>query len=266
MPIIFEPPAGLLTAQSLGNLGSPGDGSGVAPSGGPQLWIAASPRNADPLWGGCEVWLSFDNTSYVRIGSIVATAKQGVLTASLGAPPGANPDTTNTLSIDLAMSGGELPTGTDADGAAGRTLCYVDGELIAFGLATPTTGDAYDLTGLYRALFGSAGVSHSSGEAFVFLDDAVFKYNLPPAYVGQALYFKFASFNAWGGGLQDLSDLTAVTYTPSGGGVAFSNSPFMAILYNGATLSLGDIASPLGAVFECGPIDGVGQVLQLGSL
>jgi hypothetical protein len=139
-------------------------------------------------------------------------------------------------------------------------------ELIAYGLATPSGGNAYALTNLYRALYGSAGTSHAGGASFVFLDDAVFKYNLPPAYVDQPLYFKFASFNAWGGGPQDLSTLTAVTYTPTGAGIAFSNSPFMSILYNGATVSLGDIGNSVGADFECGDIGGVGEVLQLGSL
>lgn len=266
MPIIFEPPAALLAAQSTGSLGSPSDGSGLAPSGNLQIWIAASPQNADPLWGGCQIWLSFDNTTYAQIGSITASAKQGALTANLAAPPGANPDTTNTLGVDLSMSGGALPTGSDADAQAGRTLCFVDGELIAFGLATPTTGDAYNLTDLYRALYGSVGGAHSSGAPFVYLDDAVFKYNLPPAYLDRVLYFKFASFNAWGGGVQDLSTLTAMLYTPAGTGLAFSNSAFMSILYNGATISLGDVGNPVGADFECGDVGGVGEVLQLGSL
>ncbi len=200
-PIIFEPPAALLAAQSAGSFGSPSDGSGVASNGGSQIWIAASPANADQTWGGCQVWLSFDNTTYAQIGAISSRANRGVLTASLAAPPGGNPDTADTLGVDLSMSGGSLPTGSDADAQAGRTLCYVDGELIAFGLATPTTGDAYHLTDLYRALYGSSGAAHASGAPFVFLDDSIFKYNLPSSYAGQTLYFKFPSFNAFGGGI-----------------------------------------------------------------
>ena len=217
MPIIFEPPAALLAAQSAGSLGSPSNGSGVASNGGSQVWIAASPANGDPTWGGCQVWLSFDNVTYGQIGTITSRANQGVLTAALATPAGGNPDTTNTLAVDLSMSGGALPTGSDADAQAGRTLCYVDGESVAYGLATPTTGDAYNLTYLYRGLYGSTGTSHSSGTEFVLLDDNIFKYNLPSGYAGQPLYFKFASFNAWGGGVQDLASLTAITYTPSGG-------------------------------------------------
>jgi hypothetical protein len=217
MPIIFEPPAALLAAQSAGTLGSLRDGSGVAPNGGSQVWIAASPANASMTWGGCQVWLSFDNITYGQIGTIASRANQGVLTAALATPAGGNPDTTNTLAVDLSMSGGALPTGSDTDAQAGRSLCYVDGEFVAYGLATPMTGDAYNLTYLYRGLYGSTGASHSSGTDFVLLDDNIFKYNLPSGYAGQPLYFKLASFNAWGGGVQDLASLSAVTYTPTGG-------------------------------------------------
>jgi hypothetical protein len=267
MPIVFEPPAALLAAQSAGSLGSPADGSGLASSGNLQIWIAASPANGDPLWGGCQVWLSFDGTTYNQIGTITAAANQGVLTADLAAPPGSNPDTADTLAVDLAMSEGALPAGSDDDAANGRTLAFVDGELMAFGLATPTTGNAYALSYLFRALYGSCGSSHASGADFVFLDDAAFKYNLPSGYVGRELYFKFPSFNLWGGGLEDLADLTPTTYTPTGAGFAFSNSNFMSLLYQGATLSLGDIGSAVAGNFACGDIGGcAGETLQLGSL
>jgi hypothetical protein len=217
MPVLFEPPAALLAAQQSGTLGSPGDGTGVAPSGGSQIWIAASPANADPTWGGCEVWLSFDDATYKRIGTITKSANQGTLTANLAAYSGANPDTTDTLAIDLGISVGDLPTATDADAQAARTLVYVDGEYIAFGTTTPTTGNAYDLTDLYRGLFGSTASAHAIDTPFVFLDEAVFKYNLPTGYADTPLHFKFPSFNIWGGGIQDLASLSPVSYTPSGG-------------------------------------------------
>jgi len=264
MPIIFEPTAALLAAQQSGSIGSPADGSGLAPSGLAQIWIAASGAGAN--WGGCQIWLSFDNTTFKQIGTIIGPAKQGVLTANLAAYSDANPDTSDTLAINLAMSGTALSIvpGSDADARDGRTLCYVDGEVIAYGLATPTAGDAYGLTDLYRGLYGTTASAHPSGAAFAFLDDAIFEYNLPASYVGVPLYFKFPSFNVWGGGLQDLSAVTAVTYVVTGAGVTFSNSPFMSILYNGATISLGDITSPVNAVFECGDIGGTGEILQLG--
>jgi hypothetical protein len=109
MPIIFEPPPDLLGAQAAGSLGSLPDGSGVAPTGGSQVWIAASPLNASRNWGGCNVYLSFDNSTYGLVGSIKRAANQGALTAMLPSYSGSNPDTADTLAVDLAMSGGALP-------------------------------------------------------------------------------------------------------------------------------------------------------------
>jgi hypothetical protein len=54
--------------------------------------------------------------------------------------------------------------------------------------------------------------------AYARLDSDIFKYALPPQYIGQTLYFKFQSFNVFGGAVEDLSLCTAYTYTPSGAG------------------------------------------------
>jgi hypothetical protein len=134
-------------------------------------------------------------------------------------------------------------------------------------LATPTTGKAYNLTYLYRNLFGSCGGSHNIGASFVLLDAAIFKYNVPPSYTGQTIYFKFQSFNAYGGGLQDLSALSAIAYAIAGSGQGFSNSPFMSLLWNGATISLGRLSGPTGNTFSLGPLSGcAGQTIELGKL
>lgn len=117
------------------------------------------------------------------------------------------------------MSAGELQSASSgADAAAGSTLCYVDGEYIGPQTATLTGTNAYNLTNLYRGLYGSTAGSHSSGTKFARLDDAIFKYALPAAYIGQTLYLKFQSFNVYGGGYQDLSTCTAYTITPTGAG------------------------------------------------
>lgn len=218
MPIIFLPPAALLAAAAQGAYGSPPDGSGSGANGNSQLWFAISGgRNgvADPNWGGCDIYLSFDNTTYGKpIGTIQGPSRQGVLTAPLASYGGANPDTGDTLAVDLAMSDRALPTASDADGAASRSLCYVDGELIAYGGIAPVGTTGYHLTDLYRGLFGTTAGAHLSGTAFAFLGDLLFKCNLPAEYVGQPLYFKFRSFNIYGNGLADLSGLTPVTFTP----------------------------------------------------
>jgi hypothetical protein len=173
---------------------------------------------ADPNWGGAFVWLSTDNATYGNVGQVTAPARQGVLTASLAAPPGANPDTTNTLSVSLLKSGGQLANATNADAQKGITLCLVDNELLAYGTATLTGTNAYNLTYLYRGLFGTVAAAHSNGASFVRLDAAIFQYNLPAAFVGVPLYLKFQSFNIFGQSVEDLSECTVYTYTPSGSG------------------------------------------------
>lgn len=173
---------------------------------------------ADPNWGGAFVWLSADGTTFGRIGQVNAPARQGTLTATLAAPPGGNPDTTNTLSVDLTESGGTLANATNLDAQNGVTLCLVDNELLAYGSAALTGPNAYNLTYLYRGLYGTSAASHSSGAPFVRADGAVFQYTLPASYVGVLLYLKFQSFNIFGQAVEDLAECTVYTYTPTGAG------------------------------------------------
>ncbi|MGH6936875.1 MAG: phage tail protein [Methylocella sp.] len=189
---------------------------------------------ADPNWGGAFVWISADNSTYGQIGAVSAPSRQGVLTASLPAPPGANPDTTNTLSVSLIKSGGQLANATQADAQNGVTLCLVDNELLAYGTATLTGTNAYNLTYLYRGLHGTSAVAHLSAAPFARLDDAVFKYNLPAAFIGVTLYMKFQSFNIFGRSVEDLSECAVYTYTPIGIGQPLG--PVTQALVNGTSL------------------------------
>jgi hypothetical protein len=230
-PVIFEPPATLT--------------GGVA-----QVWIGASGSAggvADPLWAGADVYISLDNTTYSYIGTIEAPARQGVLVAALAAFAGANPDTTDTLSVDMTVSGGTLSNATDAVAAAnGATMCYVDGEIISFVSATLTGGEQYALSTLYRGQNGTPANSHAQGAVFCRLDDAVFTYEPPAAYVGQALYVKLASFSTQGTGLQPLSDCVAYPYVPTGSG---NFGPVSTALAVGTPLDLGQVTD-ISAVYD----------------
>ena len=203
-PVILEPPAPLT-----------GDA--------PQLWAVVSGGAngvADPMWGGANVFLSSDGTSYSQVGTINAVGRQGVLTAALPAPgSGQAPDTASTLAVDLGASGGTLMSVSPADAQNAVTLCLVDHELIAFQTATLTAAGRYALTGLWRGLFGSAPAAHVAGAPFARLDAATFKYPLPAAAIGAALSLKFQSFNIYGGGVQDLSTCVAYPVTPIGSGL-----------------------------------------------
>jgi hypothetical protein len=173
---------------------------------------------ADPNWGGANVWLSTDGTTYGKVGQITAPARQGVLTATFPAPPGANPDITNTLSVSLVESGGQLANGTNADAQNGVTLCLVEKELLAYATAALAGPNAYNLTYLYRGFYGTPAVAHTNGVPFARVDSAVFQYPLPAAFIGVTLSLKLQSFNIFGRSVEDLSECAVYTYTPSGAG------------------------------------------------
>jgi hypothetical protein len=200
-PLIFEPPPAMLAANSIT---------------APQILVGAS---GGANWGGCDVWLSLDGSTYQRMGRIVGPARQGLLRANL--PAGPDPDTIDTLSVDLSESGGVLLSGTLADANAFRTLCYVDGELMAYETAVLTGGNLYALTTLRRGVYGSAIAAHAAGTEFCRLDDNILWVDLPVrpvSYVGQTLYLKFLSFNLYGGGQESLASVSAYTYNPNGAG------------------------------------------------
>jgi hypothetical protein len=200
-PVIFEPSASLTNGTA-------------------QVWIAGSGGRggaADPNWGGANVWISPDNETYQQVGQIIAPARQGALTAALPAP-NANPDTTSTLSVDLTESAGVLANANQADAAAARTLCWVDGELVAYATATLTAPSKYALSYLERGLYDTAPVAHQPGAPFVRLDSTIFKYDLPAAYVGQKIWIKLQSYNVFGGGVQDIATVEAYPLTPTGTG------------------------------------------------
>ncbi len=194
---------------------------------------------ADPYWGGAYVYLSTDNATYTQVGQINGPARQGVLTDSIAAPS-QQPDTTNTIAVSLVESGGALVSGTAADAKNAVTLCLVDNELFAYETATLTGPNAYNLTFLERGLYGSPATSHASNAPFARLDDLIFKYSLPSAFVGVTIYLKFASFNIFGQAVQDLSTCTAYAYTPVGSGTL---GPVAKALAVGSNLDLGSIAT-----------------------
>jgi Putative phage tail protein len=232
-PIIFEPPSALVGSTA-------------------QVWIAASgglSGVADPNWGGAFVWLSLDGSSYFQIGTIVAPARQGVLTAALPVFGGTNPDTADTLAVNMAESGGVLASATALDAQLTSTLSFVDGELLSYQTATLTSANNYSLTTMYRGLYGTAASAHSAGAPYTRLDSAVFEYDLPPQYVGQTLYIKLQSFNVFGGGVQELSSCTAYTYTPSG--VAIDH-PVVRTLLVSTSMDFGLVGESVGTADDFG--------------
>lgn len=162
-------------------------------------------------WGGCHVWVSMDGTTYKKVDTAMNPARYGSLSDAL--PAGAAIDTTNTLKIDVTDSKAILSSGTYDDAIGKRTLCWVDGELIAYQTATLTAANHYDLTMLVRGCYGTPISSHAAGARFVRVDE-----NILPGYgysaedLGKTAYIKLQSFNPYGAGVQDLESLVPILH------------------------------------------------------
>lgn len=176
-------------------------------NGDPEIWCAVA--SSSTTWGGCEVWISVDDITYSRAGRINGPARYGTITATL--PNHADPDTTNTLAVDLGISLGALGSATAAEANAGGSLCIVGDELVTYQTATLTGANTYNLTTLHRGFLATIPASHSSGARFVRLDDAIFKFSYADLNVGSTIYVKLPSFNIFGNALEDISTLSPYT-------------------------------------------------------
>jgi len=175
-----------------------------------EVWAAVA---GGPNWGGAVVWVSVDGDSYQQAGTIDGPARFGVVTADF--PVGADPDTTDTLSVDLGASEGVLTGAASSAADNGATLCLVDGELIAYQAATLTNPSRYDLgTYIRRGYLNTPIADHPAGAPFVRLDSSVFQFPYLATNVGQTLYVKFQSFNPFGQAEVSLADCIAYPIVP----------------------------------------------------
>lgn len=188
-PIFFEPPVEL--TQGVGYV------LNIGLSGGPN-------------WGGCDVYVSVDGTTYENIGKQQGPATTGVLTALLAGH--LDPDDTDTLSVDLTQSLGVLPSYTKAQEDAFQSLILVDGELISYRTATLTGSFQYNITHLRRGVYGTPITSHQIGAKFTAINGALFAWDYVKTMVGMTLFFKFTSYNGFGQREQSLANVTPYQY------------------------------------------------------
>lgn len=180
-PIIIQPPAELT-------------------SNGLELWIGA--KGKGNLWGGCDVYVSDNNTNYRSAGRIIKTSRIGILAADCTVS-----DTTLTIT-----SNGDFLSGTKQDAERGNTLCWVDGECFSYETATLLADGSWQLSGCVRGQYNTAAKAHKAGAQFARLDNALLKIDFLPADIGKTIWLKFASFNIFGTGNQDLSQVKAYEY------------------------------------------------------
>jgi hypothetical protein len=247
-PIIFEP-GPLLTSNRLD-----------------VFFVVTAPQ---PNWGGCQIWASADGSTYGQVGVIGKGGVQGILTAPF--PSGSDPDTVNTLSVDVSQSTGTIVPGSSQDADLGITLAYVDSELVGYSAATLTSAFNYDLnTYLRRGMFGSTIAAHASGTRFALLNGNVFTQTYPFIMVGQTLYFKFPSFNTVGGNLQSLGSVIPYAYTLTGAGFSpippvGNGCPLLTVLAGGASSDLGALGESISASCDLGVIGTMFQgIIDLG--
>lgn len=177
--------------------------------GEPQIWLATA---GGDMWGGAEVWISTDGDSYTRIGATNKKARFGSLSAPLSS--GAVFDRANTLNVEI--SAGQMTGGTEQDSRDLLTLCYVDGEFLAYETAELKGVGRYTLGNLTRGAYGSTIDRHNAGSQFVRIDEAMFKYAVPANWVGRTVWVKLVSFNVFGSGVQELAEVPAYSYTIKG--------------------------------------------------
>ena len=193
-----------------------------------QLWIGVS--DSDTVYGGCQVWVSTDGgISYKLLGVIDGNCVTGNVATDW--PLGVDPETVNDLVINLAESNGLLETYDTTDEDHFAYPCIVAGadplipyEVIAYADALETSTNHFTLkaTGghyLRRGVYDSPCTDHPVNSRFAFCDPAgtgLLKVTLPPEWVGLELKFKFAAFNSYKAGTQDLADCTVYSFTPLG--------------------------------------------------
>lgn len=177
--------------------------------GEPQIWLATA---GGDMWGGAEVWISTDGDSYTRIGATNKKARFGSLSAPLAS--GAVFDRANTLNVEI--SAGQMTGGTEQDSRDLLTLCYVDGEFLAYETAELKGVGRYTLGNLTRGAYGSTIDQHNAGSQFVRIDEAMFRYAVPANWVGRTVWVKLVSFNVFGSGVQELAEVPAYSYTIKG--------------------------------------------------
>lgn len=181
VPLIIQPPSDLTTS-------------------GMELWLGG--KGSGNNWGGCDVFVSDDNSKYKTVGQITNTARFGTLAASITAE-----------STDILVNvNGTLISGTALDASRGNTVCWVAGECFSYETATLTDKNTYKLTGCVRGQYNTTATSHDSGATVARLDDTLLKVPYKKEDIGKKIWVKFASINMFGSGSQDLADVKSYEY------------------------------------------------------
>lgn len=177
--VIFEPP--LLLANNY------------------ELWFGFS---GGKNWGGCDLYVSYDNESYAYLTTVSQPTRTGYVSA--------NWVSGSVVSIDLTESRGTLTSTT------GGALALIGGEIVRYTTATLTAQYKYNLTVAERGLYNSTQTTHAVGSRFERLDSSITKQPFTIDMIGKTIYYKALSFNIYGAAKQAMEDVTPFTFTIQG--------------------------------------------------
>lgn len=180
-PVIIQPPADL-TANGL------------------EVWLGA--RGKEKGWGGCEVYVSDDNTHYKHIGSISAAARMGVLTKGI---------TKDDRDI-FVRTNGTFISGTKQDAERGNTLCRLDGECLSYQTAVLQSDGTYKLCDCIRGQYHTVQTEHKEGDMFCRIDETLLRVPFRKEDIGKKIWVKLPAYNIFGSGMQEISEVTAYQY------------------------------------------------------
>lgn len=193
----------------------------ITQSGGTPYLVQIGAAGQSASWGGCNVYVSLDNETYTLLAAVAAPSLIGLLSANL--PSSADPDTTDTLSVDLTLSGTNAELVTVSQLLADKlvTLCAIvdqggeTSELVSYETADLTGAGRYNLTYLRRGALGSFIEAHTIGALFAFLGPnyKFASYQFGPSLMGHVLYLKLQSFNLVGKQLQNLATCPVYEFT-----------------------------------------------------
>ena len=143
-------------------------------------------------WGGAVVYISRDaGTSYQKLVSVGDYSIMGTTLTTL-------PTFTDTAvfdngsTVDVSLQRGVLNSASASDILSGTNACLIGNEIVQFTTATVIGTLQYRLSGLLRGQRGTdyAWGSHSTGEAFVLLTNAVKRVILDDSVIGKSVLLK----------------------------------------------------------------------------
>jgi|GEM_PF-6541352 hypothetical protein len=163
---------------------------------------------------------NFEVPCYVEGGALIVDVNGTIVAAG-------DPLQVNVAGSPVGLAGTIEVAGSAVASPSGAGFGY---ELMSYAVATLTGPNAYTLeaTGvgnsLRRSIFlapnsGGPGIDHPAGMRFAVVGPSqagILKMTMPPAYIGQVLYFKICTFNTFGAALQSLADVTPYIYVPTG--------------------------------------------------